>query len=105
MNGDLIIAAFVLITAIFTVLIAKLASFFRGFAAQTRYICRMMDHADSYEEYRQWRGELCCQYLCLIPFVNSKNVMLWYHKIYHCADKEKKSARTALFRSCSPRYI
>lgn len=96
MSGDLILIIFVLITAILAVLVAKLASFCRGFAAHTRYICREMDHADSYEEYRKWRGELRCHYLCLIPFVNGKNVMRLYNRIYHRADKVKKERKDSL---------
>ena len=96
MSGDLIIIVFVLITAILAVLVAKLASFCRGFAAHTRYICSEMDHADSYEEYRKWRGELRCHYLCLIPFVNGKNVMRLYDRIYHRADKVKKERKDSL---------
>lgn len=96
MSGDLILIIFVLITAILAVLVAKLVSFCRGFAAHTRYICREMDHADSYEEYRKWRGELRCHYLCLIPFVNGKNVMRLYNKIYHRADKVKKERKDSL---------
>lgn len=96
MSGDLILIVFVLITAILAVLVAKLASFCRGFSAHTRYICREMDHADSYEEYRKWRGELRCHYLCLIPFVNGKNVMRLYNKIYHTADKIKKERKDSL---------
>lgn len=96
MSGDLILIIFVLITAILAVLVAKLASFCRGFAAHKRYICREMDHADSYEEYRKWRGELRCHYLCLIPFVNGRNVMRLYNRIYHRADKVKKERKDSL---------
>ena len=96
MNGDLIVILLVIAAAILAVLVAKLASFCRGFAAHTRYICREMDHADSYEGYRKWRGELRCHYLCLIPFVNGKNVMRLYNRIYHRADKVKKERKDSL---------
>lgn len=96
MYGDLIIILLVISAAILTLPIAKLASFWRGFAAHTRYICREMDHADSYEEYRKWRGELRCHYLCLIPFVNGRNVMRLYNRIYHRADKVKKERKDSL---------
>lgn len=96
MYGDLIIILLVIAAAILTLPIAKLASFCRGFAAHTRYICREMDHADNYEEYRKWRGELRCHYLCLIPFVNGKNVMRLYNRIYHRADKVKKERKDSL---------
>lgn len=97
MYGDLIIILLVIAAAILTLPIAKLASFCRGFAAHTRYICREMDHADNYEEYRKWRGELRCHYLCLIPFVNGKNVMRLYNRIYHRADKVKKERKVRCY--------
>lgn len=93
MSGDLILIVFVLITAILAVLVAKLADFWRGFTAHTRYICHEMDHADSYKEYRRWRGELRCHYLCLIPFVNEKNVMRLYRRIFRKGDHAKKEER------------
>lgn len=96
MSGDLILIVFVLITAILAVLAAKLAFFLRRFAENIREICYEMDHAESYNEYRKWRGELRCHYLCLIPFVNGKNVMRLYNRIYHRADKVKKERKDSL---------
>ena len=96
MSGDLILIIFVLVTAILAVLAAKLAFFLRRFAENTREICYEMDHAENYNEYRKWRGELRCHYLCLIPFVNGKNVMRLYNRIYHRADKVKKERKDSL---------
>ena len=79
-------------TVIF-VLIARLASFLKHFAVETRCICREMDHADSYEEYWKWRSALRCHYLCLIPFVNKKNVMRVYRRIFHKGDAGQKKER------------
>lgn len=90
---------FVLLIAIvgaLVVAIAKLAAFFARSAEETRHICYEMERADSYEEYCRWRGELRCHYLCLIPFVNKKNVMGLYNRIYHRADKEKKERKDSL---------
>lgn len=78
------------------IVIAKTASFYKRFSKGTRYICRQMDRADSYEEYRKWRGELRCHYLMLIPFVNGKNVMRLYNRIYHRAEKVKKERKDSL---------
>lgn len=96
MNGDLIVILLVIAAAILAVLAAKLAAFWRGFAEKTRYLCYEMDRADSYKEYRRWRGELRCHYLCLIPFVNRRNVMRLYNRIYHRADKVKKERKDSL---------
>lgn len=96
MNGKLILIAFVLSAALLAFLVAKLVSFCRNFAAHTLYICYEMDHADNYNEYRKWRGELRCHYLCLIPFVNRTNVIRLYNRIYHRADKVKKERGDSL---------
>ena len=93
MNGDYIIIGLIIALSVLVLLIAKLATFWKAFAEETRYICREMDHADSYREYRRWRGELRCHYLCLIPFVNEKNVMRLYRRIYHKGDYAKKEER------------
>lgn len=93
MNGDLIITLLVIAAAILALLIAKLSYFWRDFAENTRYLCYEMDHAVSYKEYRRWRGELRCHYLCLIPFVNRKNVMRLYRRIYRNGDHAKKEKR------------
>lgn len=93
MNSELIMVVFVLISAVIVLLIAKLASFLRGFFEETRNICYEMDHADDYEEYRRWRGELRCHYLMLIPFVTEKNVMRVYSRIFHKGDNRKNKER------------
>jgi len=92
------IDAFVLIlfpttfTVIF-VLVARLTSFLKHFALETRCICCEMDHADSYEEYWKWRVALRCHYLMLIPFVNKKNVTRVYRQVFHKRDYAKKKER------------
>ena len=93
MNGEVIIIALVVAVSILALLIAKLASFLRTFMEDARYICYEMDCADSYKEYRRWRGELRCHYLCLIPFVNEKNVMRVYRFFFHRGDHAKKEER------------
>lgn len=93
MNDKLIIIALVAAVAGIVLLIAKLTSFGRAFAEKARYICYEMDWAGSYEEYRRWRGELRCHYLCLIPFVSEKNVMRVYRLFFHRGDHAKKEER------------
>ncbi len=88
--------AFILLIAVLVALvliIAKLASFWKRFAKDLRYICRKMDHAKSYEAYYRWRGELRCRYLMLIPFVTEKNVMRVYDCIFDRADRAKSEER------------
>ena len=93
MNDGLFIIALVAAVAVLVLLIAKLASFWRAFADDARYICHEMDCAGSYKEYRRWRGELRCHYLCLIPFVNEKNVMRVYRLFFHRGDHSKNQER------------
>ena len=93
MNDELIIIAIVAAAALLVLLIVKLASFLRIFMKDARYICHEMDCAHSYEEYRRWCGELRCHYLCLIPFVNEKNVMRVYRLFFHSGDHARKEDR------------
>lgn len=92
MNGNFIIITIILIMALLALLIAKLVSFLRNFANDTRCICYEMEHADSYEEYSKCRSDLRCHYLCLIPFVNDKNVKRVYHYIF-CKPKHAESQK------------
>ena len=92
-SGALIILT-VLIVSAFLLIIYKLAEFFTEFNRDTRYILLEMNRAADSDEYRYWRRELRCHYLCLIPFVNERNVMkvypVFFHRAKH-ATKEKRS--------------
>lgn len=106
MSDEMLFIIFILtVVGILAVLIAKMASFLQDFAKDTKYICYEMDHAADYEEYRRWRGELRCHYLCLIPFVNGKNVMHLYNRIYHRADRKKKERKDSLFPLLLPSVL
>ncbi|MEI3518488.1 MAG: hypothetical protein V8R14_03350 [Clostridia bacterium] len=52
-----------------------------------------MNRAADYNEYRYWRRELRCLYLCLIPFVTERNVMkvypVFFHRAKHAAKKKR----------------
>lgn len=77
--------AFILFVVVISICIAitvKGIFVFRDFAENTRYIRYIMKHANSHEEYRRWRGELRCEYLMLLPFVNAKNVMRVYRFVF-----------------------
>ncbi len=75
-----IIIAIVLIIAF--LLIIKAAEFFVQFSNDTRYIMSEVHRAYNDEEYAYWSRELRCHYLCLIPFVNEKNVSRLYDLIF-----------------------
>ena len=89
------LALFLLIAVVLVpvLVILKLASFFEKFQKDTKSICRKMDHAGTYNEYRYWRRELRCHYLMLIPFVTKKNVRHVYDSFFHRKHEEKMEER------------
>ena len=84
----------VLIVSAFLLIVLKLAQFVDHFSREKRYLLTEMSRAADYNEYRYWHRELCCLYLCLIPFVTERNVMkaypVFFHRAKH-ATKEKRS--------------
>ena len=77
-----------------TRIVLKLAQFVNHFSREKQYLLTEMHRAADYNEYRYWRRELRCLYLCLIPFVTERNVMkvypVFFHRAKH-ATKEKRS--------------
>lgn len=82
-DSGMIIILTVLIVSTFLLIIYKLGEFFTEFNRDTRYILLEMNRAVDSDEYRYWRRELRCHYLCLIPFLAERNVMRLYHRLYH----------------------
>lgn len=80
-NGTVAIIAFST-TAAIVLAIVWLVGFIRRFNSDTEYYYWKMETADTKKEMRRWRREIRCHYLCLIPFVNNKNVVRVYNKIY-----------------------
>lgn len=85
---DIILILLVTVLAVIVKLIIKLISCFNK---KTAYIVRRMSCC-SYDEYRYWRRELRCHYLCLIPFVTKKNVAKVYHHLFYKPKYMKKKA-------------
>ena len=92
-SGTLILLI-VLIVSAFLLIVLKLAQFVNHFSREKQYLLTEMHRAADYNEYRYWRRELRCLYLCLIPFVTERNVMrvypVFFHRAKH-ATKEKRS--------------
>ena len=84
----------VLIISAFLLIVLKLAQFVNHFSRKKQYLLTEMSRAADYNEYRYWRRELRCLYLCLIPFVTERNVMrvypVFFYRAKHAA-KEKRS--------------
>ena len=96
MNNDsgALILLIVLIVSAFLLILIRLAKLVNDFGREKQYLLTEMHRAADYNEYRYWRRELRCLYLCLIPFVTERNVMrvypVFFHRAKH-ATKEKRS--------------
>ena len=93
-DSGALILLIVLIVSAFLLIVLKLAQFVNHFSREKQYLLTEMNRAADYNEYRYWRRELRCLYLCLIPFVTERNVMrvypVFFHRAKH-ATKEKRS--------------
>ena len=93
-DSGALILLIVLIVSAFLLIVIKLAQFVDHFSRKKQYLLTEMSRAADYNEYRYWRRELRCLYLCLIPFVTERNVMkvypVFFHRAKH-ATKEKRS--------------
>lgn len=96
MNNDsgALILLIVLIVSAFLLILIRLAKLVNDFGREKQYLLTEMHRAADHNEYRYWRRELRCLYLCLIPFVTERNVMrvypVFFHRAKH-ATKEKRS--------------
>lgn len=108
-NGAVALIAAAL-TAVAVMLIVWLISFIRRFNSDTEYYYWKMQTADTKKEYRRWRREIRCHYLCLIPFVNNKNVMRLYNRIYRKkiaaeAAEDEREADNGITRMIIPSLV
>lgn len=93
-DSGILILLIVLIVSAFLLILIRLAKFVNDFGREKQYLLNEMHRAADYNEYRYWRRELRCLYLCLIPFVTERNVMkvypIFFHRAKH-AEKQKRS--------------
>lgn len=93
-DSGALILLIVLIISAFLLIVLKLAQFVNHFSREKQYLLTEINRAADYNEYRYWRRELRCLYLCLIPFVTERNVMkvypVFFYRAKHAA-KEKRS--------------
>ena len=84
----------VLIVSASLLIALKLTRFINDFGRRKRYFLIKMCRANDYKEYCNWRRELRCLYLCLIPFITECNVKkvypVFFRQAKHAA-KEKRS--------------
>ena len=87
-------------------LIVKIVIFLKEFNDVVGYLTGEMRRAGDDDEYRYWRRELRCHYLCLIPFVNEKNVMQVYKKVFYKPKHNTPVKRTdGIFLVLAPSVI
>lgn len=94
MGNDEVIIAIGLLFTLLVLIIIKIIGFCMRFHNDTCYIIMEMRRAREDNEYRYWRRELRCHYLCLLPFVTERNVMRLYKKIYHKSKQREKEKRS-----------
>ena len=93
-DSGVLILLIVLIVSAFLLIVLKLAQFVNHFSREKQYLLTEMHRAADYNEYRYWRRELRCLYLCLIPFVTERNVMRVYPVFFHRAKHAEKQKRS-----------
>ena len=93
-DSGALILLIVLIVSAFLLIVLKLAQFVNHFSREKQYLLTEMHRAADYNEYRYWRRELRCLYLCLIPFVTERNVMKVYPAFFHRAKHATKEKRS-----------
>ena len=91
-SGALILLIMLIVSA-FVILMVKLAAYIRHFNGETRRIIMKMQRAADEKEYCYWHKMLRCHYLCLIPFVNERNVLGAYSFFFHQPKRAEKETR------------
>lgn len=91
-SGALILLIMLIVSA-FVILMVKLAAYIRHFNGETRRIIMKMQRAADAKEYCYWHKMLRCHYLCLIPFVNERNVLGAYSFFFHQPKRAEKETR------------
>ena len=93
-DSGALILLIVLIVSAFLLILIRFAKFINDFEREKQYLLTEMHRAADYNEYRYWRRELRCLYLCLIPFVTERNVMRVYPVFFHRAKHTTKEKRS-----------
>ena len=104
-NGAVILLIVLTVSA-FLLLAIKFAEFIARFNRETKYIIMEINLATDSDEYRYWRRELRCHYLCLIPFVTERNMPKIYNFFFHRPKHAKIEDRSdCIFHILAPSLI
>lgn len=87
------IALAVVLVTLAALIIFKVAEYIKHFNWNTRRIAREMGCAEDDAAYQEWHKQLRCHYLCLIPFVNKRNVSRVYPFFFRREKRVEKAAR------------
>ena len=85
--------------------VSAVVVFLSNFSSGTRQITGEMHSAFDDEEYNYWHRELRCHYLCLIPFVNGRNVMHIYNFFFNRSQRSEKRRGDGLFHLLAPSVV
>ena len=85
--------------------VSAVVVFLSNFSSGTRQITGEMRRAFDDEEYNYWHRELRCHYLCLIPFVNGRNVMHIYNFFFNRSQRGEKKRGDGLSHLLAPSVI
>lgn len=81
-NAVFVILAILFILALIS-FVVLVGVFIVNFNKKTRFIIGKMNSDNNRDKYVQLRKELRCHYLCLIPFVNKRNVLNLYNLLFY----------------------
>ena len=105
-NTGILMLLVISIVFAFLFFMFRLCEYIVRFNRETKYIVLGMNNAENDGEYRRWRKELHCHYLCLIPFVTKKNAERVYsHMIYRPGHIQKQSGGDGFFHLLAPSVI
>ena len=96
-DSGALILLIVLIVSAFLLILIRFAKFINDFEREKQYLLTEMHRAADYNEYRYWRRELRCHYLCLIPFVTERNITKLYSVFFYRAKYAAKKRSEKLF--------
>lgn len=105
MGTVLLILGIVFGVFIALLVVCAVVVFLSNFSSGTRQITGEMRRAFDDEEYNYWHRELRCHYLCLIPFVNGRNVMHIYNFFFNRSQRGEKKRGDGLFHLLAPSVI
>ncbi len=100
-----VILAVILAAAVFLLAVFKLAEFFGWYSQEKRYILTEIRRAGNKNEYLYWRRELSYLYLCLIPFVNKRNVPNVYRFFFRRPKHVKEKQTDVIMHILAPSVI